>query len=468
MKKYRIRKNRRRKITFWLLAGAAAAVLLIAFLSGTVYYRDHFLKSSEINGIEIGGLTLEEAEARVENANRAYVLTVTGTDGRTEQILGSGIGLHYTEDNEIAGLLSEQNRFTWFSGIGTKKAYALSTNTVYDDALLSEAMDKLASLNTASQTAPADAYITTDSEGKYVIVPERAGTLIDVSAAREKISEAVREGETAVDLSSCLVQPKITQADPGLISRRDARNTFMAASGLTYTFGSKKETISGGTLAGLLTDDGTTVSLDENAVRTLVNSWAKAYDTFGLSMNFTTHSGQTVTVPAGGDYGWALDIDATADDVISAIRSGTGGSRDAVFEYSAMSWENGGLGGTYVEVSTEEQKLWLYKDGEMILSTDIVTGLPTEDRTTYKGVFAVDAKEEHATLGTYDVQGYESPVNYWAPFNGGEGLHDAPWRMAFGGNIYQTDGSHGCVNIPEENMSLIYHTISIGTPVVVY
>ncbi|MBQ7718263.1 MAG: L,D-transpeptidase, partial [Clostridia bacterium] len=65
-------------------------------------------------------------------------------------------------------------------------------------------------------------------------------------------------------------------------------------------------------------------------------------------------------------------------------------------------------------------------------------------------------------------QGYESPVSYWMPFNGGIGLHDATWRGAFGGSIYRGGGSHGCVNLPFGVAQQLYGVISEGDPVVVY
>ena len=34
--------------------------------------------------------------------------------------------------------------------------------------------------------------------------------------------------------------------------------------------------------------------------------------------------------------------------------------------------------------------------------------------------------------------GYKSWVNFFIPFNGGIGFHDASWRSTFGGNIYMT------------------------------
>ena len=54
------------------------------------------------------------------------------------------------------------------------------------------------------------------------------------------------------------------------------------------------------------------------------------------------------------------------------------------------------------------------------------------------------------------------------PFYDGQGLHDASWRTAFGGNIYQTNGSHGCVNLPPAVAATIYENIDTGTPVILY
>ena len=34
----------------------------------------------------------------------------------------------------------------------------------------------------------------------------------------------------------------------------------------------------------------------------------------------------------------------------------------------------------------------------------------------------------------------------------GVGFHDATWRNRFGGTIYKTNGSHGCINTPFDNM----------------
>ena len=54
------------------------------------------------------------------------------------------------------------------------------------------------------------------------------------------------------------------------------------------------------------------------------------------------------------------------------------------------------------------------------------------------------------------------------PFNGGVGMHDASWRSKFGGNIFYSSGSHGCINLPTASAKTIYETISSGYAVIVY
>ena len=47
-------------------------------------------------------------------------------------------------------------------------------------------------------------------------------------------------------------------------------------------------------------------------------------------------------------------------------------------------------------------------------------------------------------------------------------MHDATWRGTFGGTIYKTNGSHGCINLPHSVAKKIYENISSGIPVICY
>ena len=47
--------------------------------------------------------------------------------------------------------------------------------------------------------------------------------------------------------------------------------------------------------------------------------------------------------------------------------------------------------------------------------------------------------------------------------------HDAShFRSYFGGDIYLTNGSHGCINTPTDQAEIIFRNVDKGYPVVVY
>lgn len=117
---------------------------------------------------------------------------------------------------------------------------------------------------------------------------------------------------------------------------------------------------------------------------------------------------------------------------------------------------------TYVVVDISDQILKIYQRGEEILSTYVVTG--KDSTPTYPGAFYLRTKEKNVILRGID---YATPVEYWMPFDGGRGLHDASWREYFGGDIYHFGGTHGCVNMPEEVTPKIYELLHPGDRVFV-
>lgn len=119
---------------------------------------------------------------------------------------------------------------------------------------------------------------------------------------------------------------------------------------------------------------------------------------------------------------------------------------------------------TFVVVDIGDQKLTLYRNNEILVETDIVTG----EKYLYDtptGMYNIRYK----TMDTYLTGAdYNVHVDYWMPFNGGIGLHDATWRSKFGGDIYERDGSHGCINIPHKYTDDIYYNVDAGTKVLVH
>ena len=120
------------------------------------------------------------------------------------------------------------------------------------------------------------------------------------------------------------------------------------------------------------------------------------------------------------------------------------------------------IGDTCVVVDVSSQLLTYYENCGPVLTGSIVTG--TVYTPTEIGLYSIYAKKEDTYLTGED---YQVHVDYWMPFNGGQGLHDAPWRKRFGGNIYEKNGSHGCVNLEPNVARELYNKTKVGTKVLI-
>lgn len=235
---------------------------------------------------------------------------------------------------------------------------------------------------------------------------------------------------------------------------------------LSMWFGTKKETLTAKTLASWVSTENHEVSMNSDSCLAYVKTLAEKYDTQGHPRQFTTSGGSTITL-SKGDFGWKLDEEKMTQLLLSeAQASDISRFITPVWSHKGVSFEAGNdIGDSYVEIDLTNQKVWLYKDGQKLAATECVTGTYGTDRQTPGGVYSIYYRQSPAVLRGAD---YSSPVQYWMAFNGGIGLHDANWRSTFGGDIYKTNGSHGCVNLPTEAAKKIYTETYIGYPVVCY
>lgn len=109
--------------------------------------------------------------------------------------------------------------------------------------------------------------------------------------------------------------------------------------------------------------------------------------------------------------------------------------------------------------------VYLIEDGEVTYSTSCVTGSVADGYDTPTGVYYVSWKTRN-----YTMRSYNAFVYYWMPIDDstGVGLHDATWRSTFGGSIYKTSGSHGCINLPLEAAKYLYNNTETKIPVIVH
>lgn len=177
----------------------------------------------------------------------------------------------------------------------------------------------------------------------------------------------------------------------------------------------------------------------------------------------------------------ALDFWSTTDGLIHFAASNSNTCRDRYinvpreFDYLPQAIMSGtkvvrqpemSVGNTYVEIDISAQHLYYYENLELKFESDVVTGNVSARHNTPTGVYYLRARQTNQVLTGAN---YASHVDYWMPFIANSiGMHDATWRSRFGGQIYQTGGSHGCVNMPHANAATLYGMIQVGTPVIVH
>lgn len=478
-RKARMRRRRRKKRGVkamgkkpWIIAGSIVGGLLVIYLGISAFFIGHFYINTTINGKDFSGKTVEDVEAYFKEQVQDYQLTLIEMDNATDVIDGSEISLEYEESSEIEDALKAQNPLLWVKSFFSRSSTDVTVSVNYDQAALDEKIQTIQAV-TNEQTEPVSAYPKFDGNS-FVVEPEVYGTAVDMDVLSEKITKAVTEFEPSLDLleEECYKLPKYTSDSPEVQAACDTMNEYCKAS-VTYTM--TENVVVDKTLIStwLSYDDNMQVTFNEDAVREWMREFGSTYDTVGTTRTITTPTGKTAEV-SGGTYGWSVDEDTETQNLINSIKNGEVVTREPAYAQTAASHSAQDWGTTYLEVDLSTQHMWYIVNGSVALETDVVTGLPTADRQTPAGVYYILYTERNATLkGETDPNTgkpiYETPVAYWMPFTWqGHGFHDATWQPGFGGNLYQTLGSHGCVNMPLDQAGNLFNMLSAGTPVVIH
>lgn len=439
--------------------------LLIIYLGLTKYFTNHFYLGSEINSVNVSGDTVESAKSAVESKLQNYTLNLKERGGKSEQVKASDIDLKCTSADDFKALKNNQNPFKWVSSVFNSANSKMTVGLSYNKELFTEQIDKLSCFNADNVVEPKNPSFKYENSS-YVIVNEVQGNKVNKSALCSNVVNSLLKGKTELDLESanCYINPKYTSKSKKAAEDKDTLNKYVSSK-ITYNIRGNKETIDGSEINKWLTvDDDLNVTFDEKSVKAYINTLSNTYDTVGKTRTFATSVGNTVSI-GGGDYGWSINTKKETQNLISYIKEGKTVTKEPVYSQTAVSNGSSDIGNTYVEINLSKQHVWFYKNGSLVVQGDVVTGNVSINDATPTGIYYVKYKERNATL---KGQGYASPVSFWMPFNGGIGLHDATWRSTFGGNIYLTNGSHGCVNCPCDLAQTIFQNIDAGTPVVVY
>ena len=469
------------KWCFGILAVMILAIIVIVCVYlGKEWNRTTYFQKSTIDGFDVSEKTPEEVVPLLKEAFTAAAVRVK--EGDKEEAVWTLEDLGYTIDEAALKAAAEDALAKQKSSIPVLIDSMMNGNAFQIDVPFLKNAQTLASAVTVSALADErvlnkNAEMTYDEKTKtYSIIPEVQGTQLNDEDVRHLVQTAVDEAiggsKPSADITvqipaEMYIAPDVLSTDADLNLKVNTYNAYDKAV-ITYVYGDEKETIDWGTISNWVMFENGEGYLSEQLIREYVMSIGQKYNTIYYNRSFNTSLGTTIEFGENeNNYGYLVDEEGEYQQLLADIRANTETEREPVYTYTGIDRSGRDDMRTYVEVSISMQHAWFYKEHALVIEGDVVTGCVAKKTETQTGIYPIAYKESPATLiPSNETNG--TPVTYWMPFYDGQGLHDASWRQSFGGQIYQTNGSHGCVNMPAYLAETIFNQAPTGTPVVLY
>lgn len=464
----------RKSVVKGIFAGVSIILLsLIAMYLGLVfYYKDGFSYGTWINGIYCTGKSINEVNEELIKQCSYEGLTITDCDGKSYTILPEDVALSYDYKNTLELYLERQNPYLWVDNLVEKSGEkSMEPQVSYDKTAFDHLINQMGFL-TGKEDEDRVVRLQKGDEG-YYLVNERVHVLDEALACR-LIKEAFEGFQKELDLETagCYRDLPLTEKMKEQIALWNKLEEYQNC-GIVYQLGEDRIPIDGSVVCNwlVLNEDGSPVldeagnlCTDEQMVWQFIDDLADEYDTVGKTRSFHATRGDIVEVE-GGIYGNKIDRQAEKEYLLNAFLEKR--TENHIPAYTQMARKQGkdDIGDTYIEVDMTNQMMYYYVEGELMIETPVVTGNTSLRRGTPVGTNYVYNKQKNRILRGED---YETPVKFWIPVKGAIGIHDASWRAKYGGEIYKTNGSHGCINTPLEEVSKLYDMVEIGTPCVMF
>ncbi len=320
-RKHRQQKRRQKMV----IVGGVLVFLAILYLAGVGFFRNRFLPNTVINNIVCSGKTVDQSKEAFREMASEYTLVLTERDEGSEEINGAEIDLEVNLGTSLDNILSAQNSFVWIAHLFSGQEESTEAAVSYDSALLEEALAALNCTDESQMYDSEDASLSSYTAGSgYELIEEVYGTRLQEDVFLECVDAAILAFEEELNLaeSGCYADPVYTADSEAAQTMLTVANKYVNTT-ITYQFGDNTEVLDGSVISQwILVADDLTVSLDKEQETAYISDLASTYDTKWKSRTLVSHSGETVTVPSGGNYGWRVNQDDTLAALNEYLESG--------------------------------------------------------------------------------------------------------------------------------------------------
>lgn len=457
-------------VRWGVVAVAIVVTLAVVYVLGVRRFTDRFLPNTRINGFDVSSLTVEEATEALESQTSNYACEASVGDFDAT-FKGVDIALDRNEEAMANEAYKGHNAYAWPIALLFAPTYEVDDGLTVEDGILNAIVNAAVDEYNQRTLPHNNARIEFNEDtGLYELLGTTEGTAVDGQAVFEAASNDVHQfhttsnpsPETALHPATVFDIPNYAQA---VQNANRSRTTDIA-----ITVNAEPVIVSEAyqNAEWVTIDDSPSVVVDEDALR----EWAESqvsYAVFHMDDWSNYYLDVDAFVAGFSDRlskGIVDDYEAPTYDELRT----EGESREKA--YAKGGWDS--TLGRYIDIDLESQFARLFDEGgNVIWESAFVSGDMYEGHSTVTGTFSIYSMQMNTVLVGMDYNGdgqpdYESFVNYWMPFYGGYGLHDATWRANFGGEYYYYNGSHGCVNLPYSKAEELFGITFVGEVVNVH
>ncbi|MBQ9123821.1 MAG: L,D-transpeptidase family protein [Lachnospiraceae bacterium] len=446
-------------------------LVLVGYLGLGILYSGHFTRGTWINGIYCTGKTVEEVNLLLIEQTQIPNFVIIDDNDKTYEISLEEVSCVIDYTSQLYRVMYSQNPFRWIGNDTNDRKLSIEPHILFDEKMLFQAVRKSFPFVVASLKEH-DLKIYKDENGyqlyngmEHVLNEEKTCQLVLQKLEERIYSLHLGEAQCYTDLPLTVDMAETLLLYEQVTDFQQCNIVYdMEEEMIALTPAIVAEWILVNENGEFVLDAWGHLMLRDGAIEEFVNWLADEYDSVGKARTFTATNGKEVVVE-GGIYGNEINRKKEIAYLKEAFLSKADEIRIPTYSQKALHRGKNDIGDTYIEIDMTDQKMYYYQDGELLIETDVVTGNMKRKDATPSGVNYVYAKQRNRTLKGED---YASFVKYWMPVKGSIGIHDASWRKNFGGDIYLTKGSHGCINTPSEVMKELYNLVEKGTPVVMF
>jgi len=473
-------------------------LVLTGLIGGGVYahqamYENKVFPGVVVWGENVGGKSMIEVQQLISDKIKTYKVTIQGPDQQYTATAGD-LGVVFnsesmalsafsrgrvssTWDNYLTRARLLATKIPWQSWQRLIRANDLVISpsyTVNEDKLNAYAAQVAENINIAAQDSEVNV-----AAGQVQLKPAIYGRQVKVDALKQGLHDSIAGfSSTQINIETAQVKPAIID-DAAQEVMIQAQNVMKRPVVLTYqgvSYQPNQETVASWISFVKNTGDAKyTLVVDPAKMSSYFDYLGTKINIYPVNRKIRVENGVKETEINPGVSGTLVDTALLGKTIASllpvqalvtiAIPTYVANFKTDYERVVIADWDK------YIDINLTTQTMTACeKGGVNCHQWSVTTG--NDSHATPTGTFLVLGRNAnfYMTGGTPGVDYYKVWVDHATWFtSAGHAIHDAHWRNgSFGGQDYHWNGSHGCVNSPDEAAIYIYNWASVGTPVIIH